>query len=175
MKLVKNSDITLTVENNGAPHFLRTSKVPAKCALGLRIFEVLLTDFFWATFSRVLQKLAQKKSVRSTLKVRRSLRLWPSMQSTFCWDLTGSKKMGRTVIFNSERYIAILDQFHGDLTQKLTQGHLRLAWFMQDGAKPYTAHASLKHLRFFFKNRLISLNTDHEWVPPSPYLNPLDF
>ena len=69
---------------------------------------------------------------------------------------------GHTVTINSERYIAILDQFHGDLTQKLTQGQLRLAWFMQDGARPHTAHASLKHLRVFFHDRLISLNTDHE-------------
>ena len=37
---------------------------------------------------------------------------------------------GRTVPINSERYIAILDQFRDDLTQKLTQGQLRLAWFM---------------------------------------------
>ena len=72
---------------------------------------------------------------------------------------------GHTVTINSERYIAILDQFHGDLTQTLTQGQLRLVWFMQDGARPHTAHASLKHLSFFFKNRLISLNTDHEWAP----------
>ena len=56
---------------------------------------------------------------------------------------------GHTVTINNERYIAILDQFHGDLTQKLTQGQLRLAWFMQDGARPHTAHASLKHLRVF--------------------------
>ena len=27
----------------------------------------------------------------------------------------------------------------------------------------------------FFKNHLISLNTDHEWAPHSPVLNPLDF
>ena len=75
------------------------------------------------------------------------------------------EKNGHTVTINSEHYIALLDQFHGDLIQKLTLGQLRLAWFMQDGAKPHTAHASLKHLRIFFKNRLISLNADHEWVP----------
>ena len=40
------------------------------------------------------EKVAWKKSVRSTSKVRRSLRLWPSMKSTVCWDLTDSKKMG---------------------------------------------------------------------------------
>ena len=42
------------------------------------------------------------------------------------------EKNRRTVTINSERYIAILDQFHGDLTQKLTLGQLRLAWFMQE-------------------------------------------
>ena len=81
----------------------------------------------------------------------------------------------RTVTINSERYIAILDQFHDDLTRKLTKGQLRLAWFMQDGARPHTAHALLHHLRGFFQNRLISLNTDHEWASHSPDLNPLDF
>ena len=72
------------------------------------------------------------------------------------------EKSGRIVTINSERYIAILDQFHGDLTQKLTQGQLRLAWSLQNGARLHTAYASLHHLREFFQNRLISLNTDHE-------------
>ena len=40
------------------------------------------------------KKVVWKKLVRSTSKVRRSLRLWPSMQSTVCWELTSSKKMG---------------------------------------------------------------------------------
>ena len=82
---------------------------------------------------------------------------------------------GRTVTINSERYIATLDQLHSDLTQKLTQRQFRLAWFMQDGARPHTAHASLDHLRGLFRSHLISLNTDHEWAPHSPDLNPLDF
>lgn len=82
---------------------------------------------------------------------------------------------GRTVTINSERYITILDQFYGDLTQKLTQGQLRRAWFMQDGARPHTAHATLDHLGGLFQSRLISLNTAHEWAPHSPDLNPLDF
>ena len=46
---------------------------------------------------------------------------------------------------------------------------------MQDGAKPHTAHASLDHLRGLFRNHLISLNTDHEWAPHNPDLDPLDF
>ena len=82
---------------------------------------------------------------------------------------------GHTVTINGERYIAILDQFHGDLTQKLIQGQLRLAWLMQDGARPHTAHASLTAPNGFFKNRLISLTTDHEWAPRRRDLYPLDF
>ena len=46
---------------------------------------------------------------------------------------------------------------------------------MQDGARRHTAHVSLHHLKGFFQNRLNSLNTDHEWPPHSPELNPLDF
>ena len=71
---------------------------------------------------------------------------------------------GRTVTINCERYIANLDQFRGDLTQKLTQGYLSLAWLMQDDARPHTANASLDHLRLLFRNRFISLNTDLEWA-----------
>ena len=146
MKLVKISDIMLTVDGNGVPIFFEPVQsqqnelgIEGHKRSDLRTFEVLLTDFFWATFSRFFQKVAQKKSVRSTSKVRRSLRLWPSILSIFCWDCSGSKKMG-------------------------TQGQSRLAWFMQDSARPHTAHASLKHLRGLFKNRLIGLNTD-EWAP----------
>ena len=102
----------------------------------------------------LLEKAAQKKSVRSTSKIRRSLHLWPSMQSTFCWDLTGSKKMGTPLPSTVSVISLFLTNFMmtkavGDLTQKLTQGQLRLAWFMQDGARPHTAQASLKHLRVF--------------------------
>ena len=58
MKLVKNSDVTLTVDGNGAPIFFEParSQQTMLCIEGhkrndLRIFEVLLTDFFQATFS----------------------------------------------------------------------------------------------------------------------------
>ena len=48
-------------------------------------------------------------------------------------------------------------------------------WFMQDGAKPHTANATLNHLKSIFGRRLIGLGTDFEWAPHSPDLNPLDF
>ena len=57
MKLVKNSDIALTVDGNGVPIFFEPvwSQQTVLCIEShkrsdLRTFEVLLTDFFWATF-----------------------------------------------------------------------------------------------------------------------------
>ena len=82
---------------------------------------------------------------------------------------------GRTQTINSERYIGVIDEFHADLENKLTPGQLQRSWFMQDGARPHTSHASVAHLKEKFGTRLISLNTDHEWSPHSPDLNPLDF
>ena len=70
---------------------------------------------------------------------------------------------------------AILDQFHDDLAQKLTQGQLRLAWFMQDGARPHTAHASLKHLRFFSRIAWSASTQIMSGAPHSSDLIPLDF
>ena len=124
--------------------------------------------------SRFFQKVAQKKIGEKHLK---SPKVTAFVAFNAKHSLLGPywfEENVHTVIINSERYIAILDQFHGNLTQKLTQGHLTLAWFMQDGDRPHTAHVSLKHLRVFFKNRLISLNTDHEWAPHSQDLNPFD-
>ena len=58
MKLVKNSDITLTVDGNGEPNFFEPmrSQQTVLCIEGHkpsdpRAFEVLLIDFFRATFS----------------------------------------------------------------------------------------------------------------------------
>ena len=56
MKLLKNSDIMLTVGGNGVPIFFEPvrSQQNVLCIEGhklsdFRTFEVLLTDFFWAT------------------------------------------------------------------------------------------------------------------------------
>ena len=46
---------------------------------------------------------------------------------------------------------------------------------MQDGAIPHTANETVQFLQGLFGNSLISLQTEHEWAPHSPYLNPLDF
>ena len=50
-----------------------------------------------------------------------------------------------------------------------------MAWFMQDGASPHTAGATITFLRQLFRNRLIDLGTAHDWAPHNPDYNPLDY
>ena len=85
------------------------------------------------------------------------------------------EERGKTVTVNSPCYCDIMQRFHDYLSQKLTPGQLRLTWFMQDGATPHTGNASVEFLQGLFGNCLISLRTEHEWVPHNPDLNPLDF
>ena len=82
---------------------------------------------------------------------------------------------GRTVTINGERYQKAVDKLVADLKRKLSQNQMKNIWFMQDGAKPHTANATLNHLKSIFGRRLIGLGTDFKWAPHSPNLNPLDF
>ena len=65
--------------------------------------------------------------------------------------------------------------FYDDLSETLSEGQLRMGWFMQDGAPPHTARETIAYLRGPFSTRLLALGIDHEWFPHSPDLNPLDF
>ena len=76
---------------------------------------------------------------------------------------------------NGERYWAVLQKFHNDLSQKVTPNQLSMTWFMQDGATPHTAGVTITFLRQLFRNRLIALDTAHDWATHSPDLNPLDY
>ena len=87
----------------------------------------------------------------------------------FCDD------QGKTVTVNTERYIAVVDRFIDDLRSKLSSRSFQRAIFMQDGASPHTSNDTLKFLKKKFKKRQISLETEFEWAPHSPDLNPLDF
>ena len=51
----------------------------------------------------------------------------------------------------------------------------RRQWFMQDGAPGHVTNANINRLRTLFRNRLISLKTQHIWPPHSPDLNVFDF
>ena len=82
---------------------------------------------------------------------------------------------GKMVTVNGERYRKVLHRFHANLTQLLSPNQLRLSWFMQDGAPPYTAGETIDLLHQLFRNRVISQATVHERALHSLDLNPLDF
>ena len=74
---------------------------------------------------------------------------------------------GRAVTLNSERYVAVIQEF---FAQALELNAL-LVWFQQDGAKALTARESVAVLREMFSGRLISLRGDISWPARSPDLN----
>lgn len=81
---------------------------------------------------------------------------------------------GVTVTVNSERYLAMLNDFFlPQLRRKRIP--LRHVWFQQDGATCHTANASMTFLRQKFNGRLISRRGDVPWPPRSPDLSPCDF
>lgn len=82
---------------------------------------------------------------------------------------------GKTVTINAVRYRDVIRKFDNDVSAILSPNQRRNAWFMQDGAPPHTAHATLDYLKVLFQTRLLALGTDHPWSPHSPDLNPLDF
>ena len=81
---------------------------------------------------------------------------------------------GVTVTVNSERYLAMLNNFFlPQLRRKRIP--LRHVWFQQDGATCHTANATMAFLRQKFNGRLISRRGDVPWPPRSPDLSPCDF
>ena len=82
---------------------------------------------------------------------------------------------GKTVTVNAARYRDVIKIFYDDLSETLSEGQLPMAWFMQDGAPPHTAHETIAYLRGLFKTRHLALGTDYEWFPHSLDLNSLDF
>ena len=71
------------------------SKLPAGLiTFGLVIKHTFILIRLLITTTMCFVKRSQKKSVRSTSKVEKSLHLWRSMHSTVCWGLTGSRKIG---------------------------------------------------------------------------------
>ena len=81
----------------------------------------------------------------------------------------------KTVTINAARYRDVIKMFYDDLSEALSEGQLRMAWFMQDGAPPHTAHETNVYFRGLFNTRLLAFGDDHEWSPYSPGHNPLDF
>ena len=81
---------------------------------------------------------------------------------------------GRTVTVNQENYRTVIRKFYASV--RCRRGTvIDRQWFMQDGATPHTANATLELLRQKFGDRVISRRTDIPWAAHSPDLNPLDF
>jgi len=104
--------------------------------------------------------------------------------TSFCalnarWNMLGPNWFedanGKVVTVNGERYHEILHQFHTDLVQLLSPNPIRLAWFMQDGSPLHTVGETIDLFHQLFGNRVISLDTAHEWAPHNPDLNFLEF
>jgi len=71
----------------------------------------------------------------------------------------------RVVTANSERYVAMIQEFFAPALEELNAG---LVWFQQDGATAHTARKSMAVLREMFPGRLISLRGDISWPARSP-------
>ena len=81
---------------------------------------------------------------------------------------------GRTVTVNQENYRTVIRKFYASVRRR--RGIvIDRQWFMQDGATPHTANATLELLRQKFGDSVISRRTDIPWAAHSPDLNPLDF
>ena len=81
---------------------------------------------------------------------------------------------GRTVTVDQENYRTVIRKFYASVRRR--RGIvIDRQWFMQDGATPHTANATLELLRQKFGDRVISRRTDIPWAAHSPDLNPLDF
>ena len=81
---------------------------------------------------------------------------------------------GRTVTVNQENYRTIVRKFYASVTRR--RGiDINRQWFMQDGATPHTANATLEPMAQKFGDRVISRRTDNPWAAHSPDLNPCDF
>ena len=83
---------------------------------------------------------------------------------------------GVTVTVNSERYVAMLQNYLQPRMEEIIENEgLGVVWFQQDGATAHTARISLNILRQMFPGRLVSLRGDLGWPARSPDLSICDF
>jgi len=78
----------------------------------------------------------------------------------------------RAVTMNSERYVAMIQEFFATALEELNAGLVR---FRQDVATAHTARKSMAVLREMFPGRMISLRGDISWPARSPDLTPCDY
>jgi len=72
------------------------------------------------------------------------------------------EEAGKTVTVNIAHYRDViknltLNHFYGDLSETLSEGQLRMAWFMQHvGDPPNAAHDTIAYLKELFNFRLLA-------------------
>jgi len=81
---------------------------------------------------------------------------------------------GNAVTVNTERYIAMLQNFFAPALQDF-DGFNQRSWFQQDGATCHISNDSLSAVREIFGQKVISKRGDINWPPRSPDLSPMDF
>lgn len=72
------------------------------------------------------------------------------------------EKGSRIITTNVAQYREIITVFHVHLNATLFARQLRMVWFMQDGAPPYTTHDTIAYLHHLFNNCLIAHDTTHD-------------
>jgi len=81
---------------------------------------------------------------------------------------------GHAVTVNSERYIAMLQNFFAPALQNF-DGFNQRWWFQQDGATCHTSNDSMSAVHAIFGQKVISRRGDINLPPRSPDLSPMDF
>lgn len=81
---------------------------------------------------------------------------------------------------NGNRYLRLLNDdiipvLEVQFAQQLDNGNFQRLWWAQDGAPAHRLIAVRNLILRKFQNRVIALNTPHEWPPRSPDLTPCDF
>jgi len=72
------------------------------------------------------------------------------------------EEAGKTVTVNTARYCDVIknltpDDFYDELSETLSDGQLRMAWFIQHGAPPHTAHDdTIAYLKELFNSHLLA-------------------
>jgi hypothetical protein len=92
-------------------------------------------------------------------------------QKTGCCCVTSCKRIVGPIFFSetvtAEKYQEIIMQFISLLNEEE-----HICWLQQDGATSHTANSTMKMLKQFFDDRIISKNL---WPPRSPDLTPPDY
>ncbi|KAF2354978.1 hypothetical protein FHG87_014267 [Trinorchestia longiramus] len=83
---------------------------------------------------------------------------------------------GRSVTVNSQRYLAMLEDFFEPKLEELNEDtNLEDIWFQQYGATAHIAQVAMVELRRMFPARFVSQRGDVEWPSPSPDFSICDF